>query len=875
MLKFPKNFKLLYFFMTLFIMLFISLLYADELPEYYIIIDQESLDTLDKNPYDDIYYPAQLAFDDKVYECQVRYRGATSRNHPKKSWKIDLFSDNNDFDCEKLNLNAEYIDNTMLRNHLTNNLYKSMGFPAPKTKHIKLYVNNEFRGVYLCIQNIDEYFLKDNDRQKNSLFKAINHSANMAPLCHFGEYPISWEQKIGDPKDYQKLITLLNKLYYYNNTDFVNNIENMVNVENIINYFAIEFVISSYDCFTKNLFFYLNPKTDLWEIFPWDNDAAWGFSWKGEYIQDYETFYYDSPLKNQLLFQRLLEHEKYKIMFWNTVQSIIDEKFSHLLSEIDNDVTRIQPDIYNDTFKRCTNQEFDDSIIELKSFFTKRKEFLKTKTTFNRPQVANFYCSNPFPTPDSTVTFQVKSSQPQNIKLNIIKDMDWAGTSGFYLKTFPMYDDGNHNDSLAGDLLYGCQVEFKNFSPQLLPYYFSIENYDYPANGHFYIKFNSSHSHAIRLFDEEMNIKQNIQLGSIYKIDNDYTVQLHNNSDKDIDLSYCTLQSGEYWNQFLIPQGTIVQAKKSLYISSDTELSMATITKEKTIGNALFDIAIDDSIALFSPAQTKITSKLCTHYEPINSEFATIVINEINYNSAEAFDVGDWLELYNPNNTVTDISYWSISDGNSENMYRFPANTTILPNDFMIICSDMDDFESGFPNVEKIIGEMDFKLSASGEQLILYDALHNTIDSVAFDDHAPWPESPDGSGATLELINPLLDNNVAQHWAASENFGSPCAFNSRYSKIDTTAQPANNSYLRQNFPNPFNEKTHISFITKLNQKVEIKIYNITGQLVESLTPPTNTFMVTWNTINQSSGVYFYQLVVNNNIVDTKKAVLFK
>jgi flagellar hook assembly protein FlgD len=74
----------------------------------------------------------------------------------------------------------------------------------------------------------------------------------------------------------------------------------------------------------------------------------------------------------------------------------------------------------------------------------------------------------------------------------------------------------------------------------------------------------------------------------------------------------------------------------------------------------------------------------------------------------------------------------------------------------------------------------------------------------------------------------------------------------------------------QNYPNPFNPTTTIVFSIPqwlANQKVELKIFNITGEQVASLLSKelqSGNYLVKWNgkdQLNQnvSSGIYFYQL----------------
>ena len=84
-------------------------------------------------------------------------------------------------------------------------------------------------------------------------------------------------------------------------------------------------------------------------------------------------------------------------------------------------------------------------------------------------------------------------------------------------------------------------------------------------------------------------------------------------------------------------------------------------------------------------------------------------------------------------------------------------------------------------------------------------------------------------------------------------------------------------YLFQNYPNPFNPKTVISYQLSENSDVEISVYNSLGQKVEILfsgTKAAGRHNTVWQAENYPSGVYYYQLKTNANIL-TKKMILMK
>ena len=61
------------------------------------------------------------------------------------------------------------------------------------------------------------------------------------------------------------------------------------------------------------------------------------------------------------------------------------------------------------------------------------------------------------------------------------------------------------------------------------------------------------------------------------------------------------------------------------------------------------------------------------------------------------------------------------------------------------------------------------------------------------------------------------------------------------------------------YPNPFNPSTNIRFILAENSDVHLSIYNITGQLIETLMTgqfEAGSYNLNWDASMQPSGMYF-------------------
>lgn len=90
--------------------------------------------------------------------------------------------------------------------------------------------------------------------------------------------------------------------------------------------------------------------------------------------------------------------------------------------------------------------------------------------------------------------------------------------------------------------------------------------------------------------------------------------------------------------------------------------------------------------------------------------------------------------------------------------------------------------------------------------------------------------------------------------------------------------------LYQNFPNPFNPETKITYEIpalsggRASTLVQLRVYDITGKLITTLVNEkqnAGNYSVAFNGSKLNSGVYFYSLLIDNNFISAKKMVLIK
>jgi hypothetical protein len=83
-------------------------------------------------------------------------------------------------------------------------------------------------------------------------------------------------------------------------------------------------------------------------------------------------------------------------------------------------------------------------------------------------------------------------------------------------------------------------------------------------------------------------------------------------------------------------------------------------------------------------------------------------------------------------------------------------------------------------------------------------------------------------------------------------------------EIHLAIQPPESYELYQNYPNPFNPGTTISYQLSRDARVALRIFNLLGQEIATLTDGhqiAGFYQMTWNGSGVSSGMYVYELSI--------------
>jgi len=247
-----------------------------------------------------------------------------------------------------------------------------------------------------------------------------------------------------------------------------------------------------------------------------------------------------------------------------------------------------------------------------------------------------------------------------------------------------------------------------------------------------------------------------------------------------------------------------------------------------------------------------------------------ILINEINYNSSESFEAGDWIELYNPNPWEVSLAGYGLKDSKDDHSFLIQGNPGIKPFGYFVLSEDTVALTGLFPELISVTGNLNFGFSSDGEYIRLYNETGLMIDSVCYMNSFPWPEQPDGGGATLELLDHNPDNDVPENWQSSYiTGGTPGLPNSELGiNIPGLLGSDLPVYIH---PNPGEGMYYLTFTAQIHEPVDLRIFNLMGHLISTQRREVSGAgdQIRIDLQNQPDGIYIISVSVNGTVKKLK------
>lgn len=244
--------------------------------------------------YPDVPYRiARATIDGEIVDSVgIRQKGFASHfgsQGNKKSLKIDFnhFVSGTKYDgLKKINMNNGFGDPAIQRDKLCYNILDKSGVDVPRTSYAKVYLNDEYWGLYLLVEQVDRTFLKANFSDSDgNLFKNMSNSELDWLGSDTSTYQQIFELKTDpSPEAWNDLVNLMDVI---NNTDdiiFEEEIKKVFDVDLYLKVLAVDVATGNWDSYIehgRNFYMYQDVDSRKFNWIPWDYNFALGGTFGG------------------------------------------------------------------------------------------------------------------------------------------------------------------------------------------------------------------------------------------------------------------------------------------------------------------------------------------------------------------------------------------------------------------------------------------------------------------------------------------------------------------------------------------------------------------------------------------------------------------
>lgn len=413
------NFLKISYLLLAYILLFGTSLMADnsEIPSVYISTNSKEIG--------DNFIPAQFQL---VKENQtvissnigIRIRGAFSRTFPKKSFRLEFWTDTTGAFTQNVslldmrsdddwNLNAIYNEplriNTIAANELWLKIHNDKSNLTGKAKngigvqYVQVYIDSMYHGIYVLTERVDRKQLNI-DTYTGELYKTFDHSA--AALFNtalpYDNTSLIWdgiEWRYPDEFiDWNNLYEFVRFVTSSDDYDFYLNYRSHLDMPNFIDYYIFLNLLALSDNTGKNLFIGKQSRNTQYFYVPWDLDGSYGFDWAGNFTSGTNAVLTNGlyhRLTKDCYSDGFVEHLKIR---WDFLRSDIITHFN-IVSLMDKHHQRlVHNNIYQKESSRWNEYTYNSNL------YAQSKQWIEKRIAFLDEYIENLCTGDPTNIPE-------------------------------------------------------------------------------------------------------------------------------------------------------------------------------------------------------------------------------------------------------------------------------------------------------------------------------------------------------------------------------------------------------------------------------------------------------------------------------------------
>lgn len=331
------------------------------------------------------YMPAALIIDNVMYDSTgIRLKGESSfdfASRKKKSIKVDIArygKKNKHKGVRKFNLLNGFKDPTFLRDKIYSEYLRKHGVPAPRISFTRLYINDDYWGLYIIAEQIDDDFLDEwFGTDDGNLYKGYPDPKLDWPGAKTWEYKSDYRLKHkGGQEKFTDLYELLQAMNAPDNEiedpmAYVTRLDQVMNTSDMLKTWAINSFVMNFDTYNMyyphNFYLFHNPRSDKFEWVSYDGNytlAPWNPEFKLFELVDLPVLW-DSDAFAKPLTGKMFKNPFYKQLYLDHMYRVAvvhsSADFEKLITKYSD---QIRDAVYTDSLKQYSNANFEKNLYE-------------------------------------------------------------------------------------------------------------------------------------------------------------------------------------------------------------------------------------------------------------------------------------------------------------------------------------------------------------------------------------------------------------------------------------------------------------------------------------------------------------------------------
>ena len=470
--------------------------------------------------------PASLEMDGLVLDSVgVRYKGNISfliaewSGLPKFPLNIDIneyVDDQTLMGYKKMKLGNLFTDPTGVREAVAYEFYRTYSV-APKSNMVKVNIgvvgqDASYYGVYSNSESINKDFLKDHyGWKKGALVKCDPNPQDADIACdnsglgngvggeqvtafpdlvwygpdscqYYANYEMKSDHGWGELVDFIGVLNNEDSLLYDN-----------LNIDGVLWYMAVSMVLPNIDTyFGKNIknYYMYRHRDELWHLIPWDVNETFG-GVMGNAHAEYDVLrWFDPNEPNRPLIWQILKHDRYYKQYFAHLRTVVEENYNEefIRARVDSIQELIEQAVIDGPYKRFPDTAFTENVDNdvffqefgplgfYKAFIptvNQRLEYLNNHPELMKipPTLINTSRNIEVPEEGQNVWITAEVSNASQVDLMVTKNENYAS----FFEPIEMKDDGQSNDGVAGDGIYGAMIPYQALDDEV-KYYVRAQN---------------------------------------------------------------------------------------------------------------------------------------------------------------------------------------------------------------------------------------------------------------------------------------------------------------------------------------------------------------------------------------------------------------